>query len=107
MSSPLTMPPPIPTRLYTPPSGGWSFSASAQRYIHNGRFVSPSQVRDALDAFIEGTGERLQNLTLDLQLGRLELVEWRAAFAQEVKAAHLASSVVGNGGWSQMTFSQW
>ena len=91
----------------TVPVPGWGWNEVAQRYIHEGRFVSPSQVRGALDAFIQGTGERLAGITSEMQAGRMALADWQLSIAQELKAAHIASAVAANGGWDTMTQADW
>lgn len=85
------------------PVPGWGWNEVAQRYIHEGRFVSPTQVRGAIDAFVEGTSDRLKALTLELRSGSLTLGQWQTAMASEIKASHLASAVAANGGWANMT----
>jgi len=96
-SNPLT-----PSYRFNPTAG------STGRYIGaDGRFVSRANVRGALDATIQRSGENVRTVTQSLRAGEISLADWQKAVAAEAKASHLASAAAAKGGWAQMTQSDY
>lgn len=88
---------------------GYTWSADAGRYRSDetGRFVSSADVREALESVIDASALRMNALTQQLKDGEISLASWQADFMQQIKISHVASSAAANGGWSQMTPSDW
>lgn len=91
----------IKTNSFTP---GFGWNASAGRYtdLKTGRFVKASVIRDAVDATITKSSERIRALTQSLMDGRLNLQSWEIQTAQELKILHLANQVAALGGFSNV-----
>lgn len=81
----------------------WSPESARYRDTSTGRFVPAAEVRGAVDAVIQATSERLQQITGGLQSGALTIEDWRALMAQEIKYLHLATGTAANGGWAQIS----
>lgn len=47
------------------------------------------------------------SLALQLSEGRLSLGQWQLAMLDQIKMLHTASGVAANGGWAQMSRSDW
>lgn len=84
---------------------GWNGS----RYIdlETGRFVSMRTIRDVLESAIDASAVRMNDLTQRLHDGEISLVEWRSGMMKNIKTAHTAAGMAANGGWAQMTQSDW
>ena len=84
---------------------GWN----GTRYIdlETGRFVSAKTVRDVLESTIDVSALRMNNLTEQLTKGSISLVDWRTGMMQQIKIAHVAAGAAANGGFAQMTQSEW
>lgn len=85
------------------PAYGWSARAGRYRDLATGRFVSFRAVREALDAVVDSSAERLGSLAEKLITGELGLGDWTREMAMEVKRAHLAAVASAKGGWAQLT----
>lgn len=81
----------------------WTESASRYRDVQTGRFVPAAQVRSAVDAVIQASAARMQQITGGLQTGALTIEDWRGLMATEVKNLHLATASAAAGGWTQMS----
>jgi hypothetical protein len=80
----------------------------ARRYRGpTGAFVPDAAVRQAVDAVVDGSAERLAGLTQRLTAGALDLATWQQQMAAELKAVHLATITAGHGGWAQMSPADW
>src|SRR3972149_1294018 len=92
-----------------PSFGGYSWNADAGRYIDNetGRFVSSSAVRDALEQVMDQSALNMNALSQQLLDGNISLASWQSSMMAEIKAAHVAAGAAANGGWGQMTQSDW
>lgn len=88
---------------------GFSWNPTAQRYIDNetGRFVSSSAIRGALEDVIDLAGANMNALTQKLIDNEISLSAWQAGMMEQIKASHVASSALANGGWAQMDQSDW
>jgi hypothetical protein len=80
----------------------------ARRYRGpSGAFVPDAAVRQAVDAVVGGSGQRMRALTERLRDQSLDLATWQQQMAAEIKAAHLATIMAAHGGRAQMTPSDW
>lgn len=78
------------------------------RYIDSsGKMVSFSAVRDELEHVIDAASDRMAALSLSLQQGNISLAEWQSGMMENIKIAHVASTASANGGWAQMSQSDW
>lgn len=87
------------------PDYGWNGS----RYINleTGRFVSSTTVRDALESVMDASALRMDLLSQNLIAGEINLAQWQSGMMQQIKLAHTAAAASANGGWAQMTQSDW
>jgi hypothetical protein len=63
-----------------------------------GRFVSPKEVRRAVDIMIDIETVKARQLAQNLRDGKLSLVEWQIGMASQLKALHVAMGLSANGG---------
>lgn len=81
---------------YSPATGRYRYTAS-------GRFVTRSQVEEAIAGVVRGTAEEARRLAIALQEDRISLDLWRASMRDLVKDAHLYQAALAKGGWAQLT----
>jgi hypothetical protein len=83
----------------------FTYSADAHRYrdVATGRYVPAKQVRQALDAVLDGSAGRMRAISTQLQEQRISLANWQQAMEREVKSAHLAGSATAKGGWANLS----
>lgn len=82
----------------------FTWDAKAGQYRGpDGRFVSRSEVRAALDSALLKEQRTMRNLTLAMKRGEITVGEWHVAIRAELKAVHLMSSALAKGGFGQMT----
>ena len=89
------------------PDYGWN--ETAQRYVDldTGRFVSSSAVRDALEDVMSNSRANMNAITQELIDGSLSLSSWQKSMMEQIKLSHTAAAASANGGWAQMTQSDW
>src|SRR3954454_21394217 len=81
----------------------FTWDRTAGRYRDaTGRFVPAPAVREAVEAVIDGSADRLGRLADQYNRGRISLTEFQQSFVREVKALHLAQLAAGAGGWAQL-----
>ncbi len=92
-----------------PGATGFGWNAAAHQYysLDSGRFVPRSAIRDGLESLIDASAIRMNNLAEKLQAGSISLADWQMGMMQQIKAANIASAALANGGWAQMTQSNW
>lgn len=73
----------------------------------SGRFISESAVRDAVDAVVQLSGERMANLAADFRAGTIDVSQFMAGMLSEIKAAQIAAAMAAYGGREQMNASRW
>lgn len=73
------------------------------RHIATGRFVPQSEVRSALDKYLDAKSDRVRDLAQQLQRREISLADWQRAMEREIALTHLASAAAAKGGWAQMT----
>jgi hypothetical protein len=84
----------------------YRFSERAGRYVdQKGRFVSRAAVRGELDKTLDNASKAMKSVTQAYRDGSLNVLEWRAQMAAQVKTAHLVAAASAKGGWAQMSQS--
>jgi hypothetical protein len=63
-----------------------------------GRFISPKEVRRAVDIMIDIETVKARQFAQNLRDGKLSLVEWQIGIASQFKALHVAMGLAANGG---------
>ena len=87
------------------PDYGWSESAGRYIDLSTGRLISSSAVRDALEQVMEQGAINMHNLSEQLVNGEISLSSWQSSMMQEIKISHIAASTSAQGGFAQMTQS--
>jgi len=88
---------------------GYGWNSGASRYIDmtTGRFVSQTLVRGGLEDMIDASAANMNLLSQSLLDGNISLANWQSAMMEQIKATHTASAALSQGGWAQMTQSDW
>lgn len=73
----------------------------------NGRLVSRTVIRQALDEAIDKAREGLAATTRQLQAGAVNLPQWQITVEALLKSIHVMSAAVAAGGWAQATAGDW
>jgi hypothetical protein len=97
---------PITTSILTS-DFGWNETAGRYVSLATGRFVPFADVRDALEAVIDASGQRMNGITQQLVDGSLSLSDWQLAMMEQIKIEHTAAAAAARGGWAQMSQSDW
>ena len=87
------------------PDYGWN--GSKYFSLDTGRFVSPSAVRDALESAIDQSALNMNAISQQLLSSEISLAQWQTGMMKNIKLAHTAAAASANGGWAQMTQSDW
>lgn len=84
---------------------GWNGS----RYydLETGKFVSNAAVREGLESLMDASALNMNTLTQSLIDGSTSLADWQTGMMQQIKITHTASAALSQGGWAQMTQSDW
>lgn len=92
-----------------PEIAGFGWNNAAKRYyeLDSGRFVSRATLRDSLEALMDTSALNMNALTTKLIDGGISLADWQTGMMSEIKSAHVAASALSQGGWAQMTQSDW
>jgi len=94
----------------TLPAGtGYGWNDAAHRYynLETGVFVARTTVTEGLEAMMDASAVNMNALTQSLIDGGISLADWQQAMMDEIKITHVASAALSNGGWDQMTQSDW
>jgi hypothetical protein len=88
---------------------GYGWNPTAHRYVdlESGRFVSQATIRDGLENLIDMSALNMNQLTQQLIDQQITLAAWQSGMMTEIKSAHVAASALSQGGWAQMTQSDW
>jgi hypothetical protein len=86
---------------------GWNETAGRYINLSTGRFISPSEVRDALETVMDASAIRMNNITQQLVDGSVSMAEWQSTMMEQIKVAHTAAAASARGGWAQMSQSDW
>jgi hypothetical protein len=82
---------------------GFTWDGRRYRSVLTGRYVSPREVRAALDTALRQTQPLARMLADDLRAGRVSRAEWAVRMRELVRSTHLMSAAAARGGWAQMT----
>ena len=85
----------------------WVDSLHNYRSIETGQIVSRATVTSGLEAMMDASAVNMNTLTQSLIDNQISLADWQSAMMQEIKLTHTASAALSQGGWAQMTPSQW
>lgn len=86
------------------PPRPFRWNAAALRYIApNGRFVSRTAVRNAIDDALDNAGREMRQATVALREGIIGVDQWRNTMRREIKNVHLYSAASARGGWAQLS----
>jgi hypothetical protein len=89
------------------PDYGWNPFANRYVNLDTGRFVSSTAVRNALEDVMEVSAINMNTLSQQLVNGEVSLADWQRGMMQQVKLSHTAAAASANGGFAQMTQSDW
>lgn len=85
---------------------GWNEAAG--RYVDSsGKFVPFSTIRDEMDNVVKASQSRIEQLSQALVDKSISISEWQTGMMEQIKMSQIASMVSANGGWAQMTPSDW
>ena len=90
-----------------PSSYGWNPEAGRYVDFDTGRFVSFSDVRNALEDVMDASAIRMNIITEQLVNGEISLADWQAGMMENIRLAHTAATASANGGWAQVSQSDW
>lgn len=92
-----------------PQATGYGWNSVAHRYynLDTGVFVSSTQVSQGLEAVMDASALQMNALTQSLIDGGISLADWQTSMMEQIKLTHTASAALANGGWAQMTPSDW
>lgn len=85
----------------------WVESLHNYRSIETGKIVSRATVTSGLEAMMDASAVNMNTLTQSLIDGKISLASWQSSMMTEIKNVHVASAALSQGGWAQMTPSQW
>lgn len=87
----------------------YAFDDRSMRYRDrsSGRFISEREVRDAVDAVVELSSERMGSLAASFRAGTIDAGEFLNGMLAEIKSAHIAAALAAYGGREQMTQVRW
>ena len=88
---------------------GFGWNATAHRYydLTSGQFISSQTLADGLQSMMDTSAVNMNALTQQLIDNQISLSSWQASMMTEIKNTHVASSALANGGWAQMSQSDW
>lgn len=78
----------------------YGYDPRSRRYRNNatGRYVSPTEVRGAVDTVIDAETVKIRELATSLVEGKLSLADWQMQMAANLKTLHVAVGLAANGG---------
>lgn len=90
-----------------PNATGYAWNGTRYYDMDTGRFVSFSSVRDALESVMDYHALQMNALAEKLQAGEISLAAWQRGMMENIKGSHVAAIAAANGGWAQVSQSQW
>lgn len=90
-----------------PQATGYGWNGHRYFDLDTGQFVSKATVRNALESLIDVSAVRMNGLSEKLKAGVVSLADWQSGMMDMIKQSHVAASALANGGWAQMTQSDW
>ena len=99
----------LPSIQTNPVTSNFGWNEQAGRYVdlESGRFVKFIEVRGALESVMESAGASMHDLTQQLIDQQISLADWQSGMMDQIKLAHVAAGSAANGGWAQMSQSDW
>lgn len=86
---------------------GWNVDAGRYVDLDTGQFISFASVREALDTVGDAAAIRMNLLSEQLINETITLTEWQAGMMEQIKISHTAATAAANGGWAQVSQSDW
>jgi hypothetical protein len=88
---------------------GYGWNEAAHRYydLESGVFVSRATIAEGLQSVMDASALRMNDLTQKLIDGGVSLADWQTGMMTQIKNTNVASAALANGGWGQMTQSDW
>ena len=84
-----------------------NWNPKSRRYERNGKTINPKTVRGWVDSFVSKSKDRVGKLAEDFRDGKINRSAWYTGTRQAIKEMHMATSMIANGGRSQMTVKEW
>lgn len=87
----------------------YSFDDRSGRFrdTPTGRYISERQVRDAVDAVVRLSGDRMADLARQFRAGTIDASRFTASMLEEIKSAQIAAALAAYGGREAMTPARW
>ena len=86
---------------------GWNEAAHQYYDLTSGQFVSRETIANGLQDVMDAAAANMNTLSQKLMDGSISLSDWQTGMMDAIKQSHVASAALANGGWAQMTFSDW
>lgn len=86
---------------------GYAWNGSRYYNLDTGQFVSFAEVRNALDEVADIAALRMNALSQQLIDGSISLADWQTGMMEQIKISHTAATAAANGGWVQVSPSDW
>jgi hypothetical protein len=99
----------MPKKIKDNPVSKYVWDAVKGQYINpeTGRVISSNTIIKEVNKVIRVSNKNMMDLSQQLADGSLSLGKWQLAMLEQVKLLHIASAAAGNGGWAQMSQSDW
>lgn len=81
----------------------WDSRALRYRNTANGRFIKRQAVADAVEGAVTETAERMRATAIQLQNGQINLAQFELTMRDLIKAQHLLSAGIAQGGKAQLS----
>jgi hypothetical protein len=94
----------------TLPGGtGYGYNEATHQYysLTSGRFVSRETLAEGLQSMMDTSAVNMNALTQSLIDNQITLANWQTGMMTEIKNTNVASAALANGGWANMTQSDW
>lgn len=87
----------------------YTFSDRSGRFRDSatGQYVSERAVRDAVDAVVRLSGERMADLAQQFRAGTIDDGQFLTSMISEIKSVHVATALAAYGGREQVTQARW
>lgn len=86
---------------------GYGWNGTRYYDLETGRFVSNAVIREGLESMMDVSALQINGLTRQLIDGTISLADWQTGMMNQIKITHTASAALSQGGWAQMTQSDW
>ena len=86
---------------------GYGWNGSRYYDLDTGQFVSNANVHSALESVMDASAVRMNTLTQSLMDGQISIASWQSSMMEQIKITHVSSAALSQGGWGQMTQSDW